>query len=442
MRSLTRRENVELALQYAREYRKLYAFTTQDPDAVRQFQLEQVRELVAFAYERTAFYRDKYRSAGIHPNDIKTWADFEALPTTCKDEIVEQHDRVIAAGVTNRDPVVSQSSGSSGKRIEVIFDGKFFIRESLRTLRMFQQAFQYGPGDVRSLIYTSEYPFRSIAGFYRTKYINTLTPARQMIEELIATKPVLIVSYPSILLELAKELSDDELRAIRPRAIATNSEYSSQHQRDYITSLFGCPVFDEYSSEELSRIAFQCGEQKYHVQEDCSYIELLSFSDDSKIATGESGELTGTCFLNWTMPFIRYRQGDAAVLPGGTCSCGLTGRLLSNVGGRRNNRFILANGRSIPTGRLLDWTYQLVLKYSLPFLQFELVQTSITDVTFDVVPQSGFDLQHANDVVRQSFRENFGNELSISVRIVGATSKTPVGKHLPIRSLVKEPTGR
>ena len=81
-------------------------------------------------------------------------------------------------------------------------------------------------------------------------------------------KPHLLVCYPSHLKQILEAASEEDLALLRPKAISVNSEMSTQAERDRVASLLRCTVLDEYSSEELTRIAAQCCQKTYHVFED------------------------------------------------------------------------------------------------------------------------------------------------------------------------------
>ena len=61
---------------------------TMDPDEREQTViLPKLQAQMAYAYAHSPFYRKKWDSAGIHPQDIRSLKDFEAVPLVTKDEI-------------------------------------------------------------------------------------------------------------------------------------------------------------------------------------------------------------------------------------------------------------------------------------------------------------------------------------------------------------------
>jgi phenylacetate-CoA ligase len=168
----------------------------------------------------------------------------------------------------------------------------------LAGLRLYQMIFPYRPWHRQIYVYTSPYPLSSLFGLYPLDFVSTLAPLREAVDMLVRKKPELLVCYPSHLRQIAEMASADERRSLRLRGVSTNSEMSTQTERNELAKLFHCPVLDEYSSEELTRIAAQCRHQRYHVFEDINYIEVL---DDQGRATREVGTIVGTNLHNFVI---------------------------------------------------------------------------------------------------------------------------------------------
>src|SRR5262249_6144830 len=139
-----------------------------------------------------------------------------------------------------------------------------------------------------------------------------------------------------------------------------------------------------YSSEELGRIASQCPLGRYHLHEDIVKVEIL---DESGRPTDEVGEVVGTELHNRTMPFVRYRQGDLARISDEPCPCGRQTRLLVDLVGRRNDGFVLADGRELAAGFLLDVSYRAILRGRDDVVSaYRFVQHTPSTAEFEVVP--------------------------------------------------------
>lgn len=433
MHRFTLREQLALFRAYLHDYRELESFPALSRDEIAAWQLTAVRELIRAAYERSGFYHELYTGCGAEPGDIRSWEDFRRLPTVTKEQILAYREGVLVSG---RGRVrVSRSSGSTGQILDVYIDTRADILTALLLLRMYRGAYRFSPWEKGAMIYTSRYPYQRSYGPYSVRFIHTLTPARQILSRLARLRPAYLISYPSILLELAA-LDARRCHDLGVRALFTNSEHSSQAQRDTLTEVFGAAVFDEYSTEELILGAFQCRHGRYHLQEDCAYLEVVHADDDAPAAAGQVGEIVGTCLINQAMPFIRYRQGDLGAITATPCGCGDNGRILADLSGRKNASFRLPDGTLLPSGRILDWTYALVLALELPIVQFQVIQHEVDRVEVVVVGSPAYRHDECAPVIAGSFRAEFGGFFKVDITPASTIARTSVGKHIPIRSLL------
>lgn len=435
MRSFTSREKIALAGRFLSRHREISNWGANPQPVIRERQFRQVKRLVDVAFHHTEFYRRKYSVVGVHPRDIQDWSDFAQLPTVTKPELIDAGLGAVNDRCRIDRLFVSRSSGSTGQFVTVYLDSRAVITQALQAYRMLHEvAPGYGPRDRELLVYTSEYPYSSIGGLYRARYVSTLSSAGQILEEIRRYRPAILAIYPSILRELLE--LDGHVLMLPLKGVLTNSEYSSQEERDAFARQMDCPVSDEFSSEELSSIAYQCLRKSYHLTQDASYIELLRPGFLTPAPSGEVGEIVGTCLINEATPIIRYHQGDLAVLGDRACVCGRTAPTLESLAGRMNASFRRRDGSLVPSGRILDWTYSLILTHRLGIRQFQVTQEKVDLVTIDLVVTDSYDPDVHHRMLTESFRELFGDSFVIWPRIVTDIERMASGKSNPIRSLV------
>ena len=75
------------------------------PTAVEELQSRKLRVILAHAFGRVPFYRERFRSAGLDPSDIRTPADLHLLPETTKQDLQTAGIRHLLAD--NVDPETS-----------------------------------------------------------------------------------------------------------------------------------------------------------------------------------------------------------------------------------------------------------------------------------------------------------------------------------------------
>jgi phenylacetate-CoA ligase len=99
-----------------------------------------------------------------------------------------------------------------------------------------------------------------------------LLPPTQVAKHLRELAPRILSCYQSNLEALLPHA--DEFNSSLYLAI-THSEYSSHAARQVWSEQLGCPVLDEYSSEEATRIALELPCGHYHVCEDSVHLDVL-----------------------------------------------------------------------------------------------------------------------------------------------------------------------
>lgn len=436
MRPFTARE---LAINTAHIARQFPAFTARpyaSRERIERYQLDRLRRLVASAYETVPLYREKYRAAGVHPGDLRTLDDLQKFPTVTKAEVVAAYpDRALARGLDPARCLVSRSSGSTGVVLDVVHRADQLSIQGLAMNRLLGLYTPYMPWHRFVYIYTSEYPARSLLGAYPMTLVPTLAPTPVILERLRELRPHLLACYPSHLRALAHELGPAGCRALKLKAISVSSEPSTQRERDDLGALFGCGVFDEYSTEELTRIAAQCTHRTYHLFEDVAHIEILDPDSDRPLPMGERGEVVGTYLHNLAMPFIRYRQGDLAAIAPSSCACGRTFRALTGLTGRKLDRFILPSGRVLTSGWLLDASYSFLFDVGADIAAFTIVQEATDRVTIQIVPGRRY-TPAMSTAIEARFRELVAEPITVVVTLHEAIERSGGGKHHPIVSRV------
>jgi len=82
-----------------------------DSKKLKQYQDKAFRRIVKYAYT-VPLYHEKYKKAGIHPNDIKGIGDIEKLPFITKDDLRENYpDRIIPKGFDTEHNFLLSTSG-------------------------------------------------------------------------------------------------------------------------------------------------------------------------------------------------------------------------------------------------------------------------------------------------------------------------------------------
>lgn len=339
-------------------------------EETRNQQFSRIAMLVDHAFCHVPFYQRLYGAVGYEPGALRCWADFEALPIIDKSTLAKADAADLMMTENGDQPSFeTRSSGSSGVPFSTFLDTFDVVRDGSEFLRFFCDATdnRLGPRDWIYTIHHAGFWFTSLRGDYRIFQLIDVEDAESLAQHWAFLRPKVVSSLPSYLPKLA---DIGRLDRFGITAVTTNSEMSSRAERNRYSQIFGVPVVDEYSSEEVGFMASECLAGCYHVVEDGVYLEIVD-ADPSG-----TGRVVVTDLNNLLMPLIRYDHGDLARMSGKSCSCGRRNRVLSDLHGRRDDAFLTWSGASIPSASILALCDEHINDEDSGITSFRLVQRS------------------------------------------------------------------
>lgn len=354
---------------------------------IKTWQFERIKQLVKHAFKTVLLYKEKYSAIGFSPEDLKTWKDFEALPILTKEEVIECFPKK-SVSTKHSLEFTTRSSGSSGKFVTIAVSPDAVYRDTIQGARQFyfQSGGKYKPNDLALFIYTCPWWVSSINGNYKTAFLPTTIKIEEAVKVICKLRPKILSLYPTYLFKFYEK--GISLKKFGVELIVVHSEQSSLQERIEISKHMSITVLDEFSSEELTRIALECPHRKYHMEEDACYVEIVNSKNKKRVKPGEQGLLIGTNLLNEATPIIRYFQGDTACIEKNRiCLCGSNFRIFGGVYGRYMDSIVDSNGEVIPASCFMDLAYNWYLESGIPVhgLRYQIVQA--VNGTIDVYLQ-------------------------------------------------------
>lgn len=389
---------------------------------------------VRHAYEHVPFYRSKYDEAGIDIDSIRCAHDIKKLPFLTKEDVRTNFpSKIVARGTNIDDCHYSATTGSTGKSLPFIYTKPTFAFYIATGLRMYTMI-GYRPWHRIAYIKYTKINYPRIGPFFQTTHIKSTIPAEEHIAQLREARPDLIIGYASLVYEVARRVTKDDLEHIRPRFIGINSEMSTQSQRDFISSVFGCPVYDEYSTEETWMIASQCRHHNYHIFTDNVWVEFLDH-DGSEVKSGDMGEIVLTTTRSPAMPFIRYRIGDMGSYSDAPCPCGLGFPLLQSFDGRADDCFTLPSGKYVSSLKILNTFTMYIKKYLHLLEEFKVTQVRRDLILIKIVRGREYSDEHIEELLGD-IRKILGEPVTITLEMVDHIDNGGGIKRKAIESLI------
>jgi phenylacetate-CoA ligase len=412
---------------------------------IRELQMQKLAKLLRHAYENIPYYQKAFRSNNIVPDDIRCVEDIRLLPILRKENIRREFSVLKATSPTKLGTSVHQTNGSTGIPLTFMKDG------STKSISIAAQERSWGwagyvLGDTIATIWGNQNYIaecRSIKKRIKHRlskevlfpacYLTSPQEYKNCIDRLVSLKPHIVFGYTQTLFLLAKYIKQFMVSTIRPRAVITTAEVLLASQREMIESQFGCKVFDQYGCGEIESIAYECeAHDGYHVVDEHVIVEVIG-KDGKSVNTGETGSLIITDLDNYVMPFIRYMNGDSAVLSDQSqCSCGRNLSRLVRIMGREADVIFTPDGRILS---LPSFYGQGVLDKVKGVAQFQVVQERKDALTIRVVGNEQFDANELRLLVDLT-ASYVGKEMFVQVERVHEISCEANGKYKLVKSTV------
>ena len=276
-------------------------------------QLERLKKIVAWAYERSAFYRRTFQRRGVTPDDIRTLADVRRLPFVTTEELhsVDALDFLTLplssiVRINHRNEFTNlYTKGDIRANVEMMIRALMAID----VLRGSVVGVQGDFADSRFLDVL--YALESIGA----TVIPLGTDCRRWADMMELFSIDTLISTPQLIMQLQKSF---ELPFTK--IISLNTSIGNELQ-----TRTSAKVFSLFAPPEVGHagMMYRCADAAgHHVQEDFFLIELLRFGSDEPVTIGDAGELVVTSLTAQAIPLIRWRTGQTVRRMGDSCTCG------------------------------------------------------------------------------------------------------------------------
>jgi len=397
-----------------------------NPDQIQILQNQKLQKLISYCFKNIKYYRELFDLVGVRPKKIKTIKDLDKIPILTKKELRERFWDFLPKELPGCR--VSRTSGSTGIPVCILSDINSRLFNSASVIR-YRKALGIPiiGRPILTPLKTEKDPQKEphwtfMQGIHRTYYINPYVYNteydRRQLEKL--KKPVLIGITPAIR-ALAYKIRDGLLPRLKPIAVLTTGECLSQEVRDFLESTFGTKITDIYACNEAGDIAWQCKKgQLYHINADNCIVEILK--DGKPAEKGQIGEVVITNLNRYSMPFIRYKNGDLARFGTEDCRCGCKLPVISEIVGRTGEDIYL------PTGKIIPWNQLKGFMNHPDVRQFQLVQNKDGCLTVKFIPENKCEIEQTKNILTSRFYSLLGDSIRIDFSIVERIAPAPSGK--------------
>ncbi len=328
-------------------------------DELKKFQLEKLKETVAWVTDKVPFYKRKFEESGITADDIQSVDDVAKLPFTVKTDLRDNYPFDMCAVPMDEVVRVHASSGTTGKPVTGPYTAEDIEQWTECVAR---NLWSYGvrPHDIVQVSYGYGL-FTGGLGLHQgvSRIGCTVVPTSSGLTERQITlmqdfKSTVLCSTPSYALTMAEKAEEMgvDIRKLPLKIGVFGAEPWSEEMRQAIEERMGIKAMDIFGLTELCGpgVSYECSAQNgSHINEDHFIAEVVDPATLEPLPLGEKGELVFTAIQRRAMPLIRYRTKDITRLVRDECACGRTFVKMERISGRSDDMLIISGVNVFPS---------------------------------------------------------------------------------------------
>ena len=327
---------------------------------LRKHQLRKLKEQVKHCYENSKFYRKKFKTAGLKPEDIKTLEDLQKIPFTVKNDLRDNYPFGMLTVKPTDIVEIHASSGTTGNPIIGAY-----TKNDVDAWQELMARSIYTTGGRKEDVIHIAYGYGLFTGgigfHYGAQKIGTMIipvsggmTQRQikLMMDLGATVLCCTPSFAVYLAETMVKVGVNPKKDLKLRIGLFGAEPWSDKIRERIEADLGIEAFDVYGLTELfgPGVSIECSEHKgLHIWEDHFIVETIDPETGEVLFPGEEGELVFTTLTKTGIPMLRFRTRDISVIDGEKCACGRTHSRMIRVRGRSDDMLIIRGVNVFPS---------------------------------------------------------------------------------------------
>lgn len=325
--------------------------TMQNAD-LEALELYALRKQLAYVYDKSPFYKDKFARSGVKPEDLKTLGDLRRFPFTTKDELRETQEEKGGLGGHQCAGIeeiirIQGTSGTTGRplfvgltRNDVHIWNELFARHAW-TGGLRPEDVMINPANFTLFVGgLSECSGAEHLGItvIPAPFVSTSTEKFMMLIQTF--KPTILFSTPSATVfieEAVRKILQVEPSELGFKKGFLAGEALSEDERARIENTWHITARNFYGLADVAAdIAAECGESTglHFCAQGALIPEIIDPEtlDSLPMEDGVEGEIVFTTINREATPVIRYRVRDMVRVFTSPCSCGRTGFRFQVIG--------------------------------------------------------------------------------------------------------------
>lgn len=386
-------------------------------EALEDYQLKKLKEILRFAYAYSPFYRNYFEVHNFSISQIKKIDDIRKVPIVTK-RLLLDNTLEIQATYKFKKLFKASTSGSTGEGLEfsrneeadsfnraVIFRGYSWYRVYPWDRNAYLWGFNFSlleKGKTKCLDFLQN-RFRIFS--YEEKSF------AHFVQKLRSAK--YFHGYSSMLFQTAKLINERGL--VLPKSlkmIKGTSEKIFDSYQEEVKKAFGLKIISEYGATESGIIAFECPEGNMHLNMEGVIVEEVD------------NEIIVTNLQMKSFPVIRYALGDYIQLAprDEVCSCGRKHRILKEVIGRIGQNVYGIEG--VYPSLYFYYIFKNIAKNSDLLLNYQVVQVRKGELEFRIEQSiNEEEIRILRKEIEKYFEKNIRYKVLVGVNLIATKHK-------------------
>ncbi|MEO6119998.1 MAG: hypothetical protein ABIP12_04845, partial [Terriglobales bacterium] len=271
--------------QYFREYSAMDHWSQEE---VRARQWAAVQEMCRHAYESSPFYRARFDSVRLHPDDLRTPAELQALPYLTREDIRRNLPELWSRRFKEEDLVEAATGGTTDTPVKLYRDAEVLPRKNAVQWALNAWA-DYLPGARVFWLWGAQVDYAVNPSWRWRLYERHVLRAHWAPTSLVnaeaftkhlrawnALRPEVVVAYPTPLTLFCEFLRESKADFHRPRTVICTAESLLDEQRAVMRDVLGVEPFEHYGSRDVGMVAAECEMHAgLHAHPGAIYIETV-----------------------------------------------------------------------------------------------------------------------------------------------------------------------
>ena len=387
---------------------------------IENWQFENLKKLIVYAYENTVYYKELFDRIQIKPEDIRTTSDLSKIPFLTRELILENFDKLVSKKVKTIPHIQVMTGGTTGTPMTYLLDKISWSFSNADYIVNWEKAgFKFGDKHVAlggSSIFgghgssLKHIIYYGLKGKIKLDGMNLSDEVLKSYVDLIKKKRIkYIYGYASSIYLLAKYVATHKI-SLKINACFPTSEILTDNYREAILEAFNCTIVNCYGAHDGGITAFEHKRDTFEV----------GYNVFIRVQTNKTkGPILLTNLLNYAMPMINYQLGDEVKIKESTS--GYNGQVIEKVYGRIPDIIRLENGRILTGFSFFERIF------NLPVKAWSLEKKKMNTLLCKVIKQHGYDESDEETLITK-LKEYAGEDVTIEVKYFDKFKLTPSGK--------------